>query len=420
MLKTQAMLKTLMRAAALALGLAAAAPALAAPGHKLLVVSVDGLDWRYLRDRDALGLKIPNLRKLMAQGQTADGVVGVWPTVTWPSHTSLITGARPDQHGILNNAARGVPFTESYWSAKTLKATTLWQCARQAGLTTAAVTWPVTVDAAITWNLPEAAMRRNGGSMDLDSVEATATPGLVRDITAMYPSFAQQWVDDRTRTQAVLYLLRAKKPDLILAHLVDLDSEGHDQGPFGKNANAILERSDELVGKMMAALPAGYELALVSDHGFERLDHIPNLKVKMAEAGAKGQIRPLGGIVVADDEAGAAWLRALSAKGGEGVGREIPKAELQRYAPTLAGAVAAFEPEDHVMFGGASTGPYLTGPREKGEHGFWPLRHDYRSVYALYGAGVRPEKLATLEMLSIKDRLAAVLGLRCPGAQPKP
>jgi len=414
------MLKTLMQTAALVLGLAAAtAPALAAaPGHKLLVLSVDGLDWRYLRDRDALRLKIPNLRRLLAQGQVADGVTGVWPTVTWPSHTSLITGARPDQHGILGNAARGVPFTQSYWSAKTLKATTLWQCARQAGLTTAAVTWPVTVDAAITWNLPEAAMRRNGGEMDLDSVEATATPGLVADITALYPSFAQQWVDDRTRTQAVLYLLKAKQPDLILAHLVDLDSEAHDQGPFARNANAILERTDELVGQMMAALPAGYDLALVSDHGFERLDHIANLKARMAAEGAAGQVRPMGGIVVADDAAGAAYMRQLAAKGGQGVGREIPKAELQRYAPTLADVVAAFEPEDHVMFGRAETGPYLTAPPEKGEHGFWPQRHDYHSVYALYGAGVKPQTLPTLEMLSIKDRLAAVLGLTCPGPQP--
>src|SRR5678816_4397143 len=79
-----------------------------AAAHRLLVISVDGLDWRYLRDRDALGLKIPNLRKLMAKSQIADGVVGVWPTITWPSHTTMLTGLRPDQHGILGNAS-GAP-----------------------------------------------------------------------------------------------------------------------------------------------------------------------------------------------------------------------------------------------------------------------------------------------------------------------
>ena len=69
----------------------------------LLVISIDGLDYRYLRDADQLGLKIPNLRRVMAQGEVADGVVGVFPTVTWPSHTTLITGVAPRVHGIRGN-----------------------------------------------------------------------------------------------------------------------------------------------------------------------------------------------------------------------------------------------------------------------------------------------------------------------------
>ena len=64
------------------------ATALGARTAPLLVLSVDGLDWRYLRDADRLGLKIPNLRRLMAEGEVAQGVIGVYPTVTWPSHTS--------------------------------------------------------------------------------------------------------------------------------------------------------------------------------------------------------------------------------------------------------------------------------------------------------------------------------------------
>ena len=70
---------------------AASAP----PLHKLLVLSVDGLDWRYLRDRGRLGLKIPNIRRLLQEGRFAQGVLGVFPTITWPSHTSLITGVPP-------------------------------------------------------------------------------------------------------------------------------------------------------------------------------------------------------------------------------------------------------------------------------------------------------------------------------------
>src|SRR3569833_152139 len=99
----------MMRKSLAILGLLAALclPADAAARHKLLVISVDWLDWRYLRDADALGLKLHNIRGLLGRSHVADGVMGVWPTVTSPSHTSLLTGAPPFRHGILANA--GVP-----------------------------------------------------------------------------------------------------------------------------------------------------------------------------------------------------------------------------------------------------------------------------------------------------------------------
>lgn len=381
--------------------------------HKLLVVSVDGLDWRYLRDADSLGLSIPNLRRLMAKGEVADGVIGVWPTVTWPSHTSLITGKRPDEHGILQNGRGTLDPALSYWSVRKLQAKTLWQCARAAGRTTAAITWPVTMEADITYNLPEVFEKRNGGSMDLTSIAAHATPGLVESIGRMYPSFPQQWMDDRTRTLATLYLLKAKQPDLILLHLVDLDSEAHDKGPFTANANAILERSDELIGEMLKGLPADYDIAVVSDHGFERVDHTANLLALMAQQGITGDLEPMGGIVVTRDAKVAAWLRGMSGKPGSAVGREIPHDELVAYAPKLADVVAAFEPPDHVVFGRAATGPVDTPPYEIGTHGFWPLRHDYRSVFVLDGPGIKPAHLGTLQMIDIEARLAAPLGIDC-------
>jgi predicted AlkP superfamily pyrophosphatase or phosphodiesterase len=390
----------------------AAAPAGAAEAkHKLLVVSVDGLDWRYLRDHDAMGLSIPNIRRLMREGETAQGVVGVFPTITWPSHTSIVTGVRPDQHGVLSNGRIGSP---QYWSAADLKAPTLWQCAAEHGLTTAAVTWPVTDDAKITWNLPENFQRRDGGSMDLDAVAAKATPGLVAEVAKAYPSFAQQWVDDRTRTLAVRFLLEQKAPDFLLVHLVDLDSEEHDRGPFDTNAKAILERTDELIGEMIRALPTGYDVVLTSDHGFERVDHVSNLKVLLAEAGIKGDLESMGGIVTTRDPAVAQFLRSERARTEGFVGREIPHEELVRYAPKLADSLAAFEPADHVMFGRADAGPVLTAPREKGDHGFWPLRLDYRSVFVAWGPGVKPGAVPEMQMLDIEGRLASRVGITCP------
>ncbi len=83
------------------------AAALAAQPSKLLVVSIDGLDTRYLHQADRLGLRIPTLRRLVNEGAVASGVVGIVPTVTWPSHTTMITGVTADRHGIPTNDQPG-------------------------------------------------------------------------------------------------------------------------------------------------------------------------------------------------------------------------------------------------------------------------------------------------------------------------
>ena len=384
----------------------------AAPHHKLLVVSVDGLDWRYLSQADAFHLRIPNIRRLMREGSWAGGVVGVYPSVTWPSHTTLITGVIPEVHGILGNRRPRAEGGEYYWSSDLLKAPTLWQAARDQGLTTASVTWPVTTGAAITYDLPEYFMRRNGGSMDLASVASRATPGLVEAISADYPSFPQQWVDDRTRTLAVLYLLKARQPDLLLAHMVDLDSEEHDQAPFATNSFAIMERTDELIGQIVAALPKGYDFALVSDHGFERIDNDANLKVLFSQRGVTGDLEILSGLVATTDPKVADFLREAAHDPANKIGREIPHEEVVRYAPQLAATVAAFEPAENTAFGRQASGPFLTPPPEKGDHGFWPTHTGYRSVFVTWGPGIRHEELPEMQMTEIAARLAALAGIR--------
>src|SRR5262249_40621966 len=149
-----------------------------------------------------------------------------------------------------------------------LKTTTLLDAAHQAGLKTATVTWPVTVGAASDFNLPEYFEKRRGGAMDLKSVSSKANPpDLVDRITGMFPSFHQEWVDDRTRMLAVRYLLKTEHPDLTLVHLVDLDSEEHDNAPYTPEALAILEYTDELIGSVIQDLPRDYTLVVVSDHG---------------------------------------------------------------------------------------------------------------------------------------------------------
>lgn len=379
----------------------------AAAHNTVLVLSIDGLDARYLNQADKLGLKIPNIRRLMKEGAWAEkGVVGVVPTVTWPSHTTLITGVDPTVHGILGNRRPGEEGGDYYWSAKLLKAPTLLDAAAKAGKTTAAITWPVTVDAAVTYNLPEYFVRRRGGSMDLKSIASKATPAdLVQQITREYPSFPQEWMEDRTRAQAVLYLLKNKRPNLMLVHFVDLDSEAHDNGPFSAEANAVLEYQDELIGRMLAELPPGGIFVLVSDHGFERIDTEVNFGLAAQSKGVKG-VRSAGGIAIAETEDAAAFLRGLDSR--YGIGRAIPKDETTRFAPKLGSAAAVFEPAEHFWF--TATGKQeFNKPHEAGNHGHWPAR--YRSTYLAWGKSVKPARLPEMSITEIAGKLAAFAGI---------
>jgi predicted AlkP superfamily pyrophosphatase or phosphodiesterase len=67
------------------------------------VISIDGLRPDYVTAADSYQAKIPHLRRFLKDGAFADGVEGVIPTVTYPSHTTLITGVWPAVHGILAN-----------------------------------------------------------------------------------------------------------------------------------------------------------------------------------------------------------------------------------------------------------------------------------------------------------------------------
>lgn len=381
-------------------------------GTSLLVISVDGLDYRYMRDADKLGLKIPNLRRLLREGEVTEGIEGVYPTVTWPSHTTLITGVAPAEHGILGNRRPASEGGDYYWDVNLLKTKTLWHATHATGLKSAAITWPVTVNAAIDFNLPEYFARRNGGGMDLRSIEAKATSGLVEKITRVFPSFAQDWMDDRTRTQATIYLLKYEKPDLILLHLVDHDAEAHHNGPFSREANALIEYSDELIGQMLAAAPKNLVIALVSDHGFERADKVVDINQILKQEGIAGSVEMRFGFLTTNDARVVEWLRQASAGNKHGIGREIPKDELQRFAPALAKVTAAFESAEHFLFGAAKPGEVFSEPTERGVHGLWPGRKDYASSFILWGKGIKPARKPRTSMLTIAPRLAEILGLK--------
>ncbi len=396
--------------------------------HRLLVISVDGLDWRYLKDADRLGLRIPTLRRLMAEGDVADGVVGENPTITWPAHTTLITGVPPRQHGILGNGRPGSETGSRYFDTSMLTAPTLWQAAKAAGLTVGSVTWPVTLSHQIDFDLPEYFARGHGEGMDLATLAAKSTPGLIERIGACYPAFLEPTLTDRTRTLAALYMTRTAGADLTLLHLMDLDAVSHAQGPFTPAADGTLEYTDELLATLIDAAPSDLDVALVSDHGFEKIDRELNVPAWLAAQGSTTWLSWLeswlsghstehglvvmAGLIATHDAVVAQAFAREAGRPDSALGRLVPRAELERWAPELQNVLAAYEPPPHVLFvADASRHELYEHPREPGSHHFWPGRADFRSVFVLWGPGVAARHEPEISMLSIYARLAAPLGL---------
>lgn len=408
------LIRTCLILAALALAAAAAEP------RKLVVLSVDGLDHRYLASRDQLGLHLKNMRRIAEEGWwAAGGMVGVVPTMTWPSHTTLITGLRPAEHGILANRRPPEEGGDYYWSATLLRARTLWHQLSGRGRSSAAITWPVTVDAAITWNLPEYFRERNGGAMDLRSVLEKATPGLGDAIAAAHPSFPTYWMDDRARALAAVWLLRHRKPDLLLVHFVDHDSDAHAWGPFSREAKARLEYTDELIGLVLEALPPNTVVALLGDHGFERVERDLNVAAWLKTRGVSGAVQVRGGWLETRDGRIIALLEKASTQPESCIGRRVPGEEARRFLPDLEADATVWEAAPGCFFVSRadSAEPFLK-PAQQGRHGHWPAR--YRAAFALWGAGIQRGRGAEIDMLEVAGRFAAILGLEDAPPGPRP
>ena len=267
----------------------------AVTAHPVLMISIDGLRPADVLEAHERGLNLPNLTAFLTTGSYARGVVGVLPTLTYPSHTTLITGVSPAKHGIVaNNTFDPMNINDGgwYWYAEDDKAETLWDAAFRARLTTGNVHWPVSVGAPhITWNLPQ--IWRTGHPDDRKLVRALATPGLVAEMeAARREGYAdgkdESLVGDKLRAGFAQSLIRHHQPGFLTVYLAALDHQEHMTGPGSPEANRTLETIDGLVGEIVAIerqFHPDADIAVVSDHGFAPIDTAINLYRPFIDAG---------------------------------------------------------------------------------------------------------------------------------------
>ena len=124
-------------------------------------MSVDGLANFYMDDPAA---EMPTIRKLAAEGAKAASMRASDPTVTWPNHTTLVTGVSPARHGVVGNnyydRAKGEKVT-LIWDPvldkdEIVKVPTIYDLAKAAGMKTVAIQWPATRNArSLDWTCPD-------------------------------------------------------------------------------------------------------------------------------------------------------------------------------------------------------------------------------------------------------------------------
>jgi predicted AlkP superfamily pyrophosphatase or phosphodiesterase len=415
----------------------------------LLLISLDGMRPDYVLKADEHGLKIPHLRRLLAEGAHASGVRGVIPTVTYPSHTTLLTGVWPAKHGIYSNLVTdplSLNLQGWYWYAEDIRVPTLWEAASSAGMKVGSVSWPVSVGAkGVSYLIPEY-WRAPKGPDDLKLLRMISTPGLVNEIekkSGPYITDLEAGIDgDRQRTNYALAILRDKKPQFMTVHLAALDHIEHGLGPFSPQANAAMEQLDGMVGELEeAARSVNHNLimAIVSDHGFARTEHSFNILKAFAAAALltldhdnkvtawKAWPKVDGGsaaILIKDphDELTTSKVRALlkrlAADPQYGIHQVLEASEISARGGSPE---AAFWVDMKTNFAVIADQTPLVAVKTGGTHGYLPSHPELQAAFFLAGPHIqRGLDLGLIDMRSIAPTLAACMGIKLPSADLAP
>ncbi len=403
----------------------------------LIIISLDGVRADLCRRAEELGLRLPNLRELMATGASAEAVESIYPSTTYPAHATLVTGVPPRIHGIYSHLASLDPTERArpwHWFAQPIRVPALWDSARAVGLKTASVGWPVSVGAPIEYNVPEIWNAELANPLgDLETVARHATPGLFEELVKELAPVIPGAAPDQLRLDAALSIWRRYRPDLMLLHLIEYDYEAHSHGPLSREALAALERSDAHVGRFReaAADRAPLNFVVLSDHGFVAVDKEAAPLVALGEEGlfvkvdeSSWELRRLGAVHAGGSFA-LYWLEKPSSEDRRALDRAV-----DRVKQTGAVAEIVDRPRlerlsadpDAEMILDAAPGYYFSdrfdgplvrdGARDRGTHGHLPTREGLEALFIAAGPGVgRGKNLGRLTLVQVARALIDLAGL---------
>lgn len=245
----------------------------------LLVVSIDGLPWPTWNAHQDL---TPTLTSLARTGVQAP-LQSVFPSLTWPTHATFMTGVLPAQHRVVGNhvllPGQSLPVDVCNLPMdQAIAAPTLYDVAHAQGLKTAAILWPSTADArTLDWQIPEV--------YGQDNFAAHTTPAFWQELkTAGLPvadlgriGNEEGFLLDNFSTEAAILALNLHRPDVLFVHLLAVDTYSHTYGPGAHPPLWGLRHADQRLTDLLAAytqlgLRQTLNIVVLSDHGFVQLN----------------------------------------------------------------------------------------------------------------------------------------------------
>jgi predicted AlkP superfamily pyrophosphatase or phosphodiesterase len=363
----------------------------------LILISIDGFRWDYLQKYDA-----PTLRELAAAGVHATRMTPSFPSLTFPNHYTLVTGLRPEHHGIVGNYFYD-PVLQASFGYKSHEAAVdgrwweggepIWITAEKQGLRSACFFWP----------------------------------GSEAKIHGFQASFYKPFLKVLTCTERVDGLLEwlalppAQRPKLATLYFDIVDTKGHDFGPDAPETGAAVKEVDTAIARLLAGLTrlgqrATASLVIVSDHGMEPVsaDRVilidnyvnPNSLI-MDFAGPNAALRPKTGTA----EELAAKFRGKNPQLSVWLRAEVPERLHYRASDRIDPVILSAAPGWYI-----TTRDFVRVKRltfEKGAHGFDPATPNMGALFIASGPAFRHGvEIPDFENIQVYNLLCAALGLK--------
>ena len=395
----------------------------------VVVISLDGFSAQALRNPH---LPLPNLRKLMAEGAYSTAMVPINPTVTWPNHTAIVTGVDASVHGVLYNGLpirkdSRIEIDEAVDKASLVHATTVYDLAFRAGLTTAEVDWvAIQNPGTISWSFAEEP--NEDGAVERELVAAGVVSA---EQMRAFPKLPITERDEHWQNAAI-QILKAHRPNLMLLHFLTTDSVQHTYAPNTLAADTALALADQRVGRVLQALrEMGIEktttIIVVSDHGFKTVRRLIHPRTILRNQGSDVFVVPEGGtamVYIMNSVKRAELLHSLPQQFAaiEGIARVLTSAQFSEFGypspekndgmPDLVLAAS-----DGYAFGGKSDGEAVSEiVPPVGSHGYLHTDGEMNAIFIAWGAGIRKGiQIPEIRNVDVAPTIARLLGIEMSG-----